>query len=102
MGYRMYSQYNIRTVERARELLLKEPIFLDTETTGLDNRAEIIEISIVDYQGKVLFDELVKPMRTIPIEATRVHGITNDDIKYWRDTEGVHHVPKRSLQEIIL
>jgi nitroreductase len=37
-----------------------------------------------------------------PIETVSLDGLGPEgDIKYWRDTEGVHHVPKRPLQEII-
>jgi nitroreductase len=41
---------------------------------------------------------LGKPSETIKIEAIEPDG----DIKYWRDDEGIHHVPKRSLNEIIV
>jgi len=41
---------------------------------------------------------LGKPMETVVIDAL---GAT-DDIKYWRGSDEVHHVPKRSLAELIL
>jgi len=35
-------------IQRAREILELNPIFLDTETTGLGETAQIIEICIID------------------------------------------------------
>ena len=37
-----------------------------------------------------------------PAETVVIDSIVDDDIKYWRDPQGVHHVPKRSLEEIII
>jgi DNA polymerase-3 subunit epsilon len=64
-------------IEMARELVARRPVYLDTETTGLDEQSEIVEISLVDADGAVLVDTLVKPVEDIPPGATAVHGITN-------------------------
>jgi DNA polymerase III subunit epsilon len=58
----------------------RNAVFIDTETTGLDGSAEIVDIAIVGVDGKVLLDTLVKPARHIPSFVSRIHGIYDDDV----------------------
>ena len=41
---------------------------------------------------------LDKPREKVVIETLKPDG----DVKYWRDSSGVHQVPKRRLEEVIL
>ena len=64
--------------------------FLDTETTGLNDTDQIIEIAIVDGKGEVLVDLRLKPSVAIHQRAEEVHGISLDDLAdcpSWPDVE---------------
>ncbi len=70
-----------RAIETARRIIEKNPVYLDTETTGLNKSDEIIEISIIDDAGQVVFSSLVKPTQPIPADSTLIHGITDADVR---------------------
>jgi DNA polymerase-3 subunit epsilon len=54
------------------------PFFvLDTETTGLYN-AQIVQIALIDHEGKPLLNTLVKPTEAIPAAARAIHHITDE------------------------
>jgi len=61
----------------ARLRLQSNPLYLDTETTGLGPQDEIIEVCLLESDGSVFFESLVRPTAPIPMDAVRVHGITD-------------------------
>lgn len=63
-------------------LWLADPdaLILDTETTGLDSGAEIVQLAVMDVRGNVLLDALVQPTCPISPAATNIHGITSEAV----------------------
>lgn len=51
-------------------------MILDTETTGFGAGAEIIEVAAVTPRGETLIDCLIQPGRRVPLEITRLTGIS--------------------------
>lgn len=58
-------------------------------------RAELV---IPDHLKILLVLALGKPRETVVIDAVG----PDNDIRYWRDDTGVHHVPKRHLDDLIV
>jgi DNA polymerase-3 subunit epsilon len=62
----------------ARSFLQLPFVVLDIKTTGDGENDEIIQVGIVDQDGKVLLDQLVKPKQ--PITNAHLHGITDERV----------------------
>ncbi|WP_409019562.1 DNA polymerase III subunit epsilon [Brevundimonas vesicularis] len=78
-------------------------IVLDTETTGFDPKTgdRLIEIGCIELNDLLptgrTFHRLVNPERLIPPEATRVHGITDAQVK---DAPKFHDIVQDFLEFI--
>jgi DNA polymerase III epsilon subunit-like protein len=64
----------------ARQILSQPFVIFDTETTGLDSAAEIVEIACVGSSGEVLLNSLVLPTTPVPPDAYAIHGIGNQTL----------------------
>jgi hypothetical protein len=58
----------------AHTWLALDPVFLDTETTGLDAGAQALEIGLVNARGERIFETRLKPTVGIDPTAAAVHG----------------------------
>jgi len=90
----MNSSAQKEAIQQAKSWISKKPVYIDTETTGTGPNDGIIEITVIDHDGSVLVDSLVKPVAKISPGARAVHGITNEMVidaprwdKVWRDVE---------------
>ena len=85
-------------IARSAALLQQEPLILDTETTGLGDDAEICEIAVVRHDGSVVLNTLVRPTRGISVAATRIHGITDADV---RDAPSIGKALSGDVRELL-
>ena len=53
---------------------------LDSETTGLGNPIDFVEVGVVSSQGEPLFDSLIEPSCPVDPRASRVHGHTTESL----------------------
>lgn len=75
----------------AQSMIKRQPLYLDTETTGTGPNDNILEISIVDHDGKILMDTLVRPVGMNSPEARAVHQISDEMVRgapRWGDVWG--------------
>lgn len=70
------SPQQLRAVGITKQIIQLQPVFFDTETTGIGNHDQVIELTVMDYDGVLLFDELVRPTCPISEGAAATHHIT--------------------------
>ena len=66
---------------------------------GSVKRAELAQdLGLAEHLQILYVIALGVPAETVVVEPLGAEG----DIRYWRDEQGVHHVPKRGLEELIV
>lgn len=75
------AQSRQRAIETAQRIIDGNPVYIDTETTGIDRTDEIVEISIISASGDLVFNSLFRPTQPIKPAASAIHHLTNENLK---------------------
>lgn len=67
-------------VANFRRWLEHDVVAIDTETNGFAKTSGVCELGVVDGDGVVLMETLIKPAQPIPDDAYKIHGISNEAV----------------------
>jgi nitroreductase len=85
--------------------IMSQSILLGATASGFGG-CMIAAVKKKELRDLLNIDEQYKIIHVIalgkPKEDVQIDDIIDNDIKYWRDSENIHHVPKRTLDELIL
>ena len=59
----------------------RDVVIVDTETTGFDANAQVIQVALLNTRGEPLMNELVRAKEEIPAGATQMHGWTRRKLR---------------------
>ena len=75
-------EYVKRSIPEIENKVKHKGIVIDTETTGLNpKKDELLQVSIIDIDGNVLFNSYFKPKATSWTSAERVNGISPEMVE---------------------
>lgn len=74
-------EMNREQIEIKRLLDDPDAVILDTETTGIAADSKIIELSVIDMKGNVLYSSLLNPLMRLPEIITQITGVTDSDLE---------------------
>lgn len=77
--------YNESLFSEIPSVVAENALFLDTETTGMSENDEVIELGIVDARGKEVFHKYFKPTVKIAEDAEKVHHIKDIYLSHERE-----------------
>lgn len=72
-----------KAIDWSRKLLNDRSAWciIDTETTGLNPKSSrVVELTVLGGDGDIKLESLINPACEIPAEASRIHGITYDQV----------------------
>jgi len=90
----------LESIKWARELLAKDFVVLDIETTGISPGLgdQAITIGVVDKFGDTILDLKIKPTIPISAAATTKHKYTNEIVAAWPDLASGYNRLKTALE----
>lgn len=88
------AQQRLDAVSWSQDILSRRDwVIMDCESTGINDRAEIVELALLFPDGHLHVEQRIRPFKVMAEDnfAVTVHGITNDDLGTCPTWLDLHH-----------